>query len=155
MSKLATAETQKMALMATVSRLLREKDWNFRAHDGVIEMSVGSDSHQFPVRIQVREDTSLLVGMLTYTRKCPPEYRDNMVRFMNRTNFDFSMGGFEMDRSDGEVKYRSAIDVESLDLTATFINNFLRTVAMLGCKYADAVTTIMDGKPVEAALRKV
>lgn len=144
-----------MSLMATVSALLREKDWKFHAEDGVITMSVGDDETQYPVRIQVKEDSKLLVGMLTYTRKCPKEYRDDMVLFMNRTNFDFSMGGFEMDRSDGEMKYRNAVDVESLELTATFINNFLRTVAMLGCKYADAVYRIMDGRGVKSALEKI
>ena len=146
-----------MSLIDEVARLLKEKDWNFHVNKerSFIIMKVGDKECQHPVEIQVKEEQQVIIGMLTYERKVDPEYREDMIRFMNKANFDFNMGGFEMDPESGQMKYRNSVDVEAIQLNAIFINNFMRTVAMFGSKYWEAVELVMNGKGWKAGLSKI
>jgi hypothetical protein len=140
-------------LIWRVSDLLQETGWSFvlMEHASRIQLQVPHNGRYHSVELQVREESQIILGMLAYKRKVDPENVDRMIHFMNKANFALLLGGFEMNPETGQVKYRNAVDVESLELTAVFVHNFLRSVAALGIKYADAVDAVLDGKSLKEA----
>ncbi|OHS98886.1 hypothetical protein TRFO_34793 [Tritrichomonas foetus] len=102
------------------------------------------------MKIQFKEEANIVIATVSYKRKVPAEQRTAIVEFINQINIEISIGGFEMDRRDGEIRFRHSIDVEGLNCTEIFAHNFVNSVAMTGCKYYNALCSVMDGKVQEA-----
>jgi hypothetical protein len=146
-----------MSLIREVSDCLQQGSWSFVLQEAIgrIKLNISGEGISHSIELQVREDTKLIIGMLTYKRKCDANNRHRMVIFMNRQNFELSLGGFEMDPTSGKVRYRNSVDVESLQLTEVFVNNFVRAIAVHGCKFWDPIEMVMDGKPLVEIFRQM
>ena len=64
----------------------------------------------------------------------PEESRQKMAEFMARANYDLLIGNFEMDFRDGEMRFKTSIDVE--DTEENFTSQIIRQMV-----YANVVTT--------------
>ncbi len=76
------------------------------------------------------EDTERLCILSSVQAVVPEPKRMAVAEYLTRANFGIILGNFELDFSDGEVRFKTSADVESLELTATFVKNLL--VANLG-----------------------
>jgi hypothetical protein len=100
----------------------------------------------------MHEDSKLVIVMMVYKQKVDPDNRDRMLVFMNKANLKFALGGFELDPDDGTIRDRNSLDVESLELSGEFVDNFVGKFAVLGSRYWKPVKMVLDGEPVDAAL---
>jgi len=57
--------------------------------------------------------------------RIPAKRRSSVCEFLTRLNWDLPFGSFQMDLSDGEVIYQSAIDVEDGVLSTTMVGNMV------------------------------
>lgn len=139
-------------LLKKWAALLQKRSWSFIVNEAkhFLMLNVSKDGISHPVKVQFKEEASIVISTLSYKRKTPPEQRNHMINFINHINLEVSIGGFEMDRHDGEVRFRHSVDLESIVLSDIFVHNFMNTVAMTGCKYYNAMSTLMDGKVQEA-----
>lgn len=140
------------SLLKKWAALLQKRSWSFIVNEvkHFLMLNVSKDGVSHPVKVQFKEDASIVISTLSYKRKTPSDQRNHMINFLNHINLEVSIGGFEMDRHDGEVRFRHSVDVESIVLSDVFVHNFMNTVAMTGCKYYNAICSIMDGKTQEA-----
>jgi hypothetical protein len=68
-----------------------------------------------------------------------------MGDYCNGTNWDSTYGFFSLDFRDGEVRYRHAVDVEGVEVTPKFADNFLKApVGTMRRHYRD-LQAIMNG----------
>lgn len=72
---------------------------------------------------QVRVDLEQFIFYAISTVKVPEEARPAIAEFITRANFGLRVGNFEMDYSDGEVRYKSSLDFEGEPLTDNLIRN--------------------------------
>jgi hypothetical protein len=145
-----------MDLLQQICNFLREKQWSFVVQEALsrITLKVSTDDEKtYSVELHVRANVGIIIGMLRYPRKCDPDNLERMLKFLSRQNFELFMGGFEMSPETGVLKYRNSIDVESLELNADFIDNFVRGVATFGVLYAPALNAVLDGKSLDDANR--
>jgi hypothetical protein len=144
-----------MALLKRIAAILQASQWSFALlpEVGRIKMKVTSKGQAHTVELQVREETQVVLGMLSYKRKCDPEYRHAMADFMNKHNSALSIGGLVMDPETGVCRFRHTMDVQDLNVTPVFVNNFVRAVASLGCNFWNPVELLMNGGSVDDACR--
>lgn len=64
--------------------------------------------------ISVRESRVLLRCMLYVAYRVPPEKQTAAAELFTRINYGLPLGTFEMDFSDGEICYRTGIDLRLL-----------------------------------------
>jgi hypothetical protein len=142
-----------MALFANFVQLLRNAGWNFMADssEGRVTLVMSTDTGRYPVIIRVREESKFIVAIMPYPRKVEASTRRRMAQFMSKANFAMNLGGYEMDPEDGEMRFRNSIDVESLVMTAPFVDNFVRTFAIFGSRCWKAAEMILDGRSVQEA----
>lgn len=69
------------------------------------------------VYAQAREEQEQFVFYSVPSIKVPEERRTEMSAFITRANYGMVIGNFEMDFSDGEVRYKTSVDVEGVDLS--------------------------------------
>lgn len=72
-------------------------------------------------RINVEAEQFFFYAIATI--KVPEAARPAVAEFLTRANYGLRIGNFEMDFSDGEVRYKSSLDFEGDPLTGNLIRN--------------------------------
>jgi hypothetical protein len=145
-----------MGFLDQICDCLRDKGWSFAVQQGIgrITLKVSTESGEFfSVVLHVREAACVVIGFFLYRRRCGPENCERMLTFLARQNCDLVIGGFSMDPEDGSLRFRHSVDLESVRLSADYVDHFVRMVALFGAKYAKALDAVIDGKPLDAANR--
>ena len=76
-----------------------------------------------------------------------------MCEFLNRINYRTVYGSFEMDMQDGETSFRTALDLEDVELNGNMIRNALYTNLATMDRYHRLLLTMMgDDAPSAAEL---
>jgi hypothetical protein len=63
--------------------------------------------------------------------KAPENKRLEAMEFITRANYGAIIGNFEMDISDGEITYKTSLDVEGAELTETLILSLVVRICLL------------------------
>ena len=82
----------------------------------------------------------------------PPARRAAAAEFLTRANYGLPLGNFEMDYSDGEVRFKSSIDFEGEMLTDTLIHNVLYPANSAATTYFPGLLKVVfgDANPADA-----
>lgn len=70
---------------------------------------------------QALEERSQFIFYSVYPQSIPEIQRPNMAELLTRINYGLILGNFEMDYADGEVRFKTSVDVENSDLTTELI----------------------------------
>ena len=84
--------------------------------------------------------------------KAPEETRLAVSEFITRANFNMRIGNFELDFSDGEVRYKSSLDFEGVELLPPLIRNTVYPAVNTMDRYLPGLMSVIYGgkTPFEA-----
>jgi hypothetical protein len=101
---------------------------------------------------QVRVDLEQFLFYVIAPIKAPQEVRDAVAAYITRANFGLRIGNFELDFSDGEVRYKSSLDFEGQTLTPVLIKNAIYPAVHTMDFYLPGLLAVMYGNrtPEEA-----
>lgn len=100
-----------------------------------------------------RESESRFVFYSIGLAAVPEETRPALALFLTRANFGLIIGNFEMDMSDGEVRYKTSIDVEDDRLSTTLLRHLVDVNIEMMDKYLPGMRAVVeDGADPEAAV---
>ncbi len=85
----------------------------------------------------------------------PEERRPAMAELLTRINYGLLIGNFEMDFADGEVRYKTSIDVEGDRLSVALVKNMVYANVLTMDWYLPAVMSVIysDTSPSQAVAR--
>src|SRR3972149_5772185 len=100
-----------------------EDDWNFTWMDEmpVLSMPFTGKSGKWMCYAQAREEQEQFVFYSVCPINVPKERQPAVAEFLTRANYGMIIGNFEMDYSDGEVRYKTSIDVEGVELGRSLV----------------------------------
>lgn len=82
--------------------------------------------------------------------------RLEMAEFLTRANYGMNIGNFEMDFSDGEVRFKSSLDFEGTGLTKALIHRAIYPAVQMMDKYMPGILQVMTGaQSPEQAIRVI
>ncbi|NJL06648.1 MAG: YbjN domain-containing protein [Chloroflexaceae bacterium] len=105
------------ALVDLVERFLEQDEWYPERHpeEDVLRASFNGDNGRWQCLVRVRQNVQVMFfSMCPVT--VPTERRPAMAEFLTRANYGLVLGNFEMDFEDGEIRYKTSIDVERIPL---------------------------------------
>ena len=104
---------------------------------------------------QCREEAQQVIFYVVSEDRCPEERRPAMAEFLMRANFGMLIGNFEMDYSDGEVRFKTSVDIEGAGFSAALLQNLVVSGATTFDRYWPGFTSVAEGAmtPVEAILQ--
>ena len=73
------------------------------------------------------------------------ELRGLAAEYLTRANYGLSIGNFEMDFEDGEVRYKTSIDVEGGELTQGMIKNLVYSNCATTDRYLHGLMKVVYG----------
>ena len=84
--------------------------------------------------------------------RAPEDVRPAIAEFITRANYGLRIGNFEMDYSDGEVRYKTSVDFEENALSPMLIRNTVYPAVTTMDRYFPGLMSVMYGgrTPFEA-----
>jgi hypothetical protein len=108
-----------------LSNYLDDDEWYPRRIDGKHAYSMSYSGKHGDLRCYaiIRVDLEEFLFYAVAPVKVPEEVRTAISEFLTRANYGLRIGNFELDYSDGEVRYKSSLDFEGQNLTPELIRN--------------------------------
>lgn len=110
-------------IMAMARQFFVEDDWKFQEIEGADTLRMGFNGHNgtWTCYAQAREADEQFVFYSVIPALVPEAKRPAMAEFLHRANYGLRIGNFEIDYSDGEIRYKTSIDVEGDRLTPQLV----------------------------------
>ncbi len=102
------------AIFDLMLQFFKNDSWNFQQIEGrpILTMGFKGDNGRWDCFAQAREEQKQFVFYSVLDARVPAEKRAAVAEFICRANYGLILGNFEMDFSDGEVRYKTSIDVK-------------------------------------------
>ena len=100
-------------LIEAVKTLFEEKKWYWQQTDeDTLRGSICGDNARWEWFACGEREDDLLYFYSVCPLSVPKERRHAAAEFLTRANYGMPLGNFEMDHSDGEVRYRTSLPLE-------------------------------------------
>jgi hypothetical protein len=101
---------------------------------------------------QARDEENQFVFYSYCPETVPEAKRPAMAEFLTRANYGLVLGNFEMDYADGEVRFKTSIDVEGSVLSAELVKPVIYANVLTMDRYLPGVLAVIqtDTPPSEA-----
>jgi hypothetical protein len=132
--------------------------WNFQRHDGKshLSMNVSGINGKWQCIAQAREAQEQFIFYSMLPINVPSDRRQKIAELLTRANYGIVIGNFEMDFRDGEVRYKTSIDVEGAELTHPLMHRLVGANLMTFDRYLPAIMSALYGDVTpQAAVEEV
>lgn len=137
----AVRDTLNEVVEAYITRMELPFEW---VDESILRLNFTGEQGEWIVLIRTDEEKRLCIVYSIYPELVPAEHRAGMANFLFEENYDLSVGNFEMDAADGELRYRTSIDVENDRLSMELLNQLFTTNVVIMDHYLDAIGDILQ-----------
>lgn len=122
-------EEGSMSLFQKLFEILCQEDWkfDFDKKNEIIKLEIPGINTRFHVFLLVDEKQESLLCNTYIKQKVPHSKRLEVCDFMNRANYELANGNFEMDIDNGEIRYRTFLDLADTEPSKDQIQNIVWT----------------------------
>ncbi len=126
----------------------KEDEWPFVQIEAnqILEMVFHGENGEWKCYAQAREEEKQFVFYSLCPVKVPKRKRRAVGEFMSRANYGMIIGNFELDFTDGEIRYKTSIDVEGDRLTSALIRQLVDANVTMMDKYLPGINLVIDGE---------
>ena len=124
-----------------------DQGWHFVPVDDppALEMEFIGDYGQWRCVAIAREEAEQLVVYSIVTDRATPDRMPTMAELMARANKSLVMGNFELDYDTGEVRFKTALDVEGSELTQALVGQLVQANLVTIDVHLPAIMAVMLG----------
>jgi len=132
-------------ILDTVIQFFEEDDWKYHQLEGTTILRLGftGDNGSWRCYAEAREEREQFVFYSVLDARVPEEKRPVMAEFLTRANYGMVVGNFEMDYSDGEVRYKTSIDVEGDRLSTALVKTLVYMNVLLVDRYFPGIMKVI------------
>lgn len=114
-------------LLSAVDDFLQGQGW---AHEqlpdlDVISFSFQGDPERWMCFVEAQEEDQRVVARSVVPYNIPLERRPAAMEYITRVNYGLVIGNFEIDLDDGEVRFKTGIDVRGATLTPVLVERIV------------------------------
>lgn len=141
-----------------VKAFFDQDDWNYQPLDEAphwLRMGFKGEDAEWRCYAQCDEEREIFCFYSVAPVKVSEEKRAAVMEFLTRANYGMLIGNFEIDLSDGEVRYKTSIDIEGTPLNhmlakrlvyanVTTMDRYLRGVMAVAFGGVDPAKAVAD-----------
>jgi hypothetical protein len=145
-------------VFSALEEFLRLDNWPFTVLEGqtIAKTSFQGKSGKFNCFAQAREEQEQFIFYSVLPVDVPVNRRDEVAFFITRANFGLMVGNFELDYSDGEVRYKTSIDLEDVEEYRMLFRNLIYANVLTMDKYLPGLMrVILDGVGGAEAVKEI
>ena len=110
-----------------VVELFQGKDWKFEIDEenDLVRTGIEGDNGGWKVIVAALDDDDAFLVLSLFPQKCPARRRGPCAELLTRINFGRTMGCFEMDYEDGEIRFKTTLPFAQESFNTENLNNLL------------------------------
>jgi len=121
-----------------------------------IKTGFNGDHGEFNCFAQAREEQEQFAFYSVFPVKTNAKDFGAVAEFITRANFGMIIGNFEFDFSDGEIRYKTSVDLEGVEVQASLLRNLVYANVLTMDKYFTGLMRVMyGGITPEEAIREI
>ena len=124
----------------------RDMDWQNTSDDEVIRADVAGENGAWAVFVVAREKDSRCTVYSQAPWETPEVQRNAMSELLTRINFGLPLGNFEMDYADGEIRFKTSIDVSGAHLSGELFDDLYEPNIATMDVYLPALEAVRDAR---------
>ncbi|MEL6307793.1 MAG: YbjN domain-containing protein [Chloroflexota bacterium] len=130
-----------------------EDGWDFQWMAGmsILNLSFIGENGEWSCYAQAREFAEQFVFYSAMPEAVPENKRHRMAEFITRANFGMIIGNFEMDYADGELRFKTSVDVEGSELSPPLIRQTVYANLVITDRYLPGIREVIhtDNAPLD------
>lgn len=142
-----------------VRNFLDEDEWKYEYDDSmkIIRTGVNLKCKLQSTRLIIRFTDDGMIVLATISMNASEEYRPAIAEYLTRANYGLKNGNFEMDFSDGEIRYKVYTNYKGLEeISREIIEDSIMIPPIMIDRYGDGLAALMFGfSTPEEEIRKV
>jgi hypothetical protein len=133
-------------IQEAVTAYIEARDWPYTTDErGVVSFPGFGSNGAWTVYLAPREDDEQILVHSVVPEDAPVERRRDLALFLTRANFGLVLGNFELDLDDGELRYKTSIDVEDVEIVDKLIDNLVLANVATTDRYLPGIRAVLAG----------
>jgi len=130
-----------------VVEFFHQENWRFFKADErpTIYTSCNCQNGSWQCFANVSEDETLFSFVSRLSVSVPADKRSAVAEYLTRANYGLNLGNFEMDFEDGEIRYKTNIDVQDGELTIQMIKRMVYINIFTVDRYLPGILSVIYG----------
>jgi hypothetical protein len=135
-------------ILEAIRDFLDHDGWEVRPVEGktALGMNYHGDKGMWHCVAWAREEQSEFVFYSIYPLHAPQDKREAAAEYLTRINYGLFIGNFEMDFDDGEIRYKTSIDVEDDPLTPALIRPVIYVNLLNMDRFLPGLEAVLTGE---------
>ena len=131
----------------TTEEFFQKDDWAVSIVEDRLILKTGfnGDHGEFSCYAQAREEQEQFVFYSIFPVKINQKDHLSVMEFITWANFGMIIGNFELDLNDGEVRYKTSIDLEGVEIQAGMLRNLVYANVLTMDKYFTGLMRVVYG----------
>jgi hypothetical protein len=132
-------------ILDSIGKFLAADDWPYSLMEGRTVYKTGFEGKngQLTCYAQERSDQDQFVFYSIFPVRSPVERTVEVAEFITRANYGMIIGNFELDYSDGEIRYKTSVDVEEVDMVEPLIRHLIYSNVLTMDKYFPGLMRVL------------
>jgi hypothetical protein len=141
----------------TMIRFFTEDDWTFTKIQGqpILQMGYQGENGQWMCYARANEDPQQFAFYSVYPVVVPDDRKFAIAEFITRANSGLVLGNFEFNFDNGEILYKTSIDVEGDRLTSALIKRLVYTNVVIMDQYLPGINAVLENASPESAIAQI
>ena len=137
-----------LTMLAIAAGAFEERglDWGETSDDEVIRVPILGENGAWACFVVAREAEGRCTVYSQAPWETPEERRQAMAEVVTRINFGLPLGNFEMDFSDGEIRFKTSVDVRGDRLSGEIFDGLFEPNVATMDHYLPALEAVRDGR---------
>jgi hypothetical protein len=120
--------------------------------DATYALEVQGEHGRWQSYITAREPEAQVLVHAVLPQPVPFDRRVEVALYLTRANYGLVIGNFELDLDDGEVRFKTSIDVEGATLTEALVDHLVIAGAVTTDRYIPGLQAVIDGMSARDAV---
>jgi len=140
----------------TLGNFLTNDEWHQQPIEGTYSYRtfLRGDYGELRCEARIRVEQEQLAFYVFLGMNVPEDRRTAAAEFVTRANYGLPLGNFEMDFTDGEVRFKNSISFADEPLTDTAIHNTLYSATSVATTYFPGLLKVIFGNVNPAEMIK-
>ena len=133
-------------MLELILNFFTKDDWHFTKIQGepVLQTAFQGKNGKWNCYAKAREENQFVFYSIGPVN-APENKRRAIAEFITRANYGTIIGNFELDYDDGEIRYKTSIDVEGSNLTFDLIKQLVYTNVTMMNEYLPGILSVIEG----------
>lgn len=145
------------SLLDVAKQFFDEESWRYQdiEAEGIVTVAFRGDSGQWSCYGQAQDQRNLFVFYSISPTRPDQGKIMPMCEYLTRVNYNMALGNFEMDMEDGEIRFKTSIDITGDELTVANVRQLVYSNLLTMDRYLPGIQAIAntDEAPAEVIAR--